>query len=87
MTGGDTVLEGVVIDDGKLLYTASEHQRLVNLTHALVFLKRDAQLAEVCARRCYGAIRRHLIEWIFSLSDDESPGAVEADLERGVVPV
>lgn len=72
MAGGtDQALEGVVIDDGLLLYTVREHQRLVNLTHALVFLKRDSNLAEACARRCYGAARLHLKECFQVLSHDE----------------
>jgi len=53
-------IEGVILDDGILRHTAEEQQRFVNLTHAMIFLKRDEHLAEICAQKSYRLMREHL---------------------------
>lgn len=79
MSGGtNQALEGVIIDHGPVLYTAAEHQRLVNLTHGAVFLKRDPELAEAFAKASYDLIRQHLRLCHLALAHD--PDAVEADI-------
>jgi hypothetical protein len=76
------VLEGVIVDDGgPLYYTAQEQQRLVNLTHAMVFLKRDAHLAEICAKQAYHYMRQHLRECFRALSHED---VVVADIYSDV---
>ncbi len=79
MSGGtDQALEGTIIDDGVLKYTACEQQRFVNLTHAMVFLKSDAHLAEICARKAHHLMRQHLKECFWALVDTRD---VHCDIE------
>lgn len=78
-------LEGVIVDDGgPLYYTAQEQQRAVQRTHAMVFLKRDARLAEIFAKQAYSLMRQHLSECCRSLSSDE---AILADFSEWIFPI
>lgn len=74
-------IEGVIFDDGALKFTATEQQRYVNLTHAMVFLKRDAHLAEICARKAHHLMREHLKECFRALVDIHCCGKCESSSE------
>jgi len=76
-------IEGVIVDDGgPLHYTAREQQRYVHLTHAMVFLKKDAHLAEICARKAHHLMRQHLKECYRALyHEDEVVEDVYRDVE------
>lgn len=88
MAGGTNqpeVLEGVIVNDGgPLYYTAREQQRAVQRTHAMVFLKRDAHLAEICARQAYRLMRQHFRECCMALSSEE---AIVADFSGWIFPI
>lgn len=85
MSGGTDLqvqaLEGVIIDEGPVHYSAREQHRLVNLTHAMVFLKKDAHLAEICAQKAYHLMRQHLRECFLALCRDEDISAIYPDIE------
>jgi len=75
-------IEGVIVDDGgPLHYTAHEQQRLVNLTHAMVFLKKDSHLAEICARKAHHLMRQHLRECFRALCHEN---AAVADIYQDI---
>lgn len=82
MAGGtDQVYEGIVLDDG-LKYTANEQQRFVNLTHAMVFLKKDAHLAEICAQKAHNLMRQHLRECFRALvPEDQVVADIYSDIK------